>query len=96
MIDILSVWGFIGFVYWASTRPLQQQLKESISNSEYENVAHIQSSIKAYQSAAGFAALGGLFGSFVGIAGFGSAVAGTVPIAIVGWIVGWSMARSKK
>ena len=36
---------------------------------------------------------GGIFGSGIGIAGGGGAIAGTVPLAIIGGYVGWRLAR---
>jgi len=41
------------------------------------------------------ALIGAFFGSSIGIAGFGSAIAGTAPIAILGGYVGYRLSKPK-
>ena len=48
------------------------------------------------QSAVGWAIVGGVVGSFFGIAGFGGAISGAVPGAILGWFVAFSLLSTKK
>ena len=41
------------------------------------------------------ALIGALFGSSIGIAGFGDAIAGTIPIAFLGGYVGFRLGQEK-
>lgn len=43
-----------------------------------------------------FALVSGVFGSFIGIAGFGDAISGTIPCAILGAIIGHLVMNQRK
>jgi uncharacterized protein YcfJ len=42
------------------------------------------------------AVVGAFLGSSIGIAGFGTAIAGTIPIAILGGYIGYRIGQSKR
>jgi uncharacterized protein YcfJ len=42
------------------------------------------------------AVIGALLGSSIGIAGFGTAIAGTIPLAILGGYIGYRVGLNKK
>ena len=90
MVEVLFVWGFIWFLFWANTKPLKDKISRLQQSSDaHEQRAYLNSQITRFGASAVAASIGAAIGSFVGIAGFGSAVAGTVPCAILAGLIGW-------
>ena len=97
MVDVLFVWGVIWFLYWGNTKPLKNKISRLHQSSEaQEERAYLNNKITRFGTSAMAASIGAAIGSFIGIAGFGSAVAGTVPCAILAGLIGWLAVARKQ
>ena len=93
MVEVLFVWGVIWFLYWGNTKPLKARISRLDQGLER---VYLLTKIARFKSSASFAGVGALVGSFIGIAGFGSAVAGTVPCSILAGLIGWLAVGGKQ
>jgi outer membrane lipoprotein SlyB len=83
VIIVVGLW-FI----WAVFKKLQEKERHEVSSrTEDEILAQHQKARSRIKAKITGAALGGFLGSFIGIAGFGGAIAGAIPCAIVGWLI---------
>lgn len=97
MVEVLFVWGVIWFLYWANTKPLRDKISRLYQDSEvHEQRAYLNSQITRFGASAVAASIGAAIGSVIGIAGFGSAVAGTVPCAILAGLIWWLAVGGKQ
>ena len=97
MIDILFAWGVIWFLYWGNAKPLKDKISRLHQSADtYEQRAYLNYQIKRSGASAVAASIGAAFGSVIGIAGFGSAVAGTIPCAILAGLIGWLAVDAKQ
>lgn len=89
-MDVVFVWGVIWFLYWGNTKPLKDRISRLNQSSEtLPECEYLNAQTKRFGTSAVAASIGAVIGSFVGIAAFGAAVAGTVPCAILAGIIGW-------
>ncbi|WP_257281053.1 hypothetical protein [Endozoicomonas sp. ISHI1] len=93
MGNVIVVFAFIAYIYWAQTSSLKQEIIKLQEKPDSEkDIKYKEYLINRYFSAALLCCIAAIVGSFIGVAGFGSAIAGTYPCAILGYLVGWLMA----
>lgn len=82
-MTVVAIVLFVAFLWWANTSSTRGQIKRSERAGDSEGAVY--HSRKLTQVKAGLVGLviGAVLGSFIGIAGFGNAIAGTIPVGLI-------------
>jgi outer membrane lipoprotein SlyB len=83
---IVGIGFIVTYFVRSQKRKLQQQQSRALDENDY---MRLQKKSQAYSFGGGAAIWGAIIGSFIGVAGFGGAISGIFPGAIVGGIVGY-------
>jgi uncharacterized membrane protein len=92
LVVIAIICAIVWFVW--STAIRQLRLRQHNSSDNPDIVAWLKADERAYNRAAIWAIVAATIGSFFGIAGFGSAISGIIPGAILGWVLGRLSAKA--
>lgn len=95
MTTLIIVIGFIIYLYWAQTHGEDREAKQILKDERFDAYDAHKKKQTQFQASATFGIIGAIAGSFIGIAGMGSAIAGTVPCAIIGYLFGYVMHSEK-
>jgi len=83
---------FLAYLYYAQSGSARETIKRWETGGHSFRSEDIESErlmISRYRNAAIAGGIGAVIGSFFGVAGLGTAIAGTIPFAVVGYVIGY-------
>lgn len=80
---VISLVLFAAFLWWANSSSIGSDIKRAEKSGNAESAKYHSDKLTRIRAGLIGVVIGGIGGSFFGIAGFGSAIAGTVPGAII-------------